>query len=42
MGDVPQGQKIPSEPPKFSELGSGATLPSIAPETKTESTEEKK
>jgi len=30
--DVPSGQKIPSEPPKFREPGSGATLPILAPE----------
>jgi len=34
--DVPEGQKIPSEPPKFREPGSGATLPTLAPETKSE------
>ncbi len=36
--DVPAGQKVPSEPPKFREPGSGATLPVIvlAPETKSE------
>jgi mono/diheme cytochrome c family protein len=32
--DVPAGQKVPSEPPKFREPGSGATLPQLAPETK--------
>jgi hypothetical protein len=31
---VPQGQKVPSEPPKFREPGSGATLPELAPERK--------
>ena len=36
MADVPEGQKIPSEPPKFREPGSGATLPIIAPDTKSE------
>ena len=30
--DVPAGQMIPSEPPKFREPGSGATLPIRAPE----------
>ena len=30
--DVPEGQKIPSEPPKFREPGSGATLPMLAPQ----------
>ena len=32
--DVPEGQKIPSQPPKFREPGSGATLPMLAPESK--------
>jgi len=32
--DVPAGQKVPSEPPKFLEPGSGATLPEVAPESK--------
>ena len=32
MADVPSGQKIPSEPPKFREPGSGATLPVVQPE----------
>jgi len=43
MADAPSGQKIPSEPPKFREPGSGATLPVIAPEenSKAESEEEK-
>jgi Cytochrome C oxidase, cbb3-type, subunit III len=27
MADVPAGQKVPSEPPKFREPGTGATLP---------------
>jgi len=27
--DVPTGQKVPSEPPRFGELGSGATLPVV-------------
>jgi hypothetical protein len=30
MADVPQGQKVPSEPPHFREPGSGATLPILA------------
>jgi mono/diheme cytochrome c family protein len=29
--DVPAGQKIPSEPPKFGDSGTGATLPAIIP-----------
>jgi len=32
--DVPAGQKVPSDPPKFREPGSGATLPQVAPEIK--------
>lgn len=28
--EVPQGQKVPSEPPQFREPGSGATLPAVA------------
>ncbi|HEY6273410.1 MAG TPA: cytochrome c [Terriglobales bacterium] len=32
MADVPAGQKVPSEPLKFAEPGSGATLPVLAPE----------
>jgi mono/diheme cytochrome c family protein len=39
MKDVPQGQKVPSQPPKFAEPGSGATLPIIIPENKTEGQE---
>ena len=33
VADVPAGQKIPSEPPKFREPGSGATMPVVVPET---------
>jgi len=36
MADVPSGQKIPSDPPKFREPGSGATLPVPAPGTNSE------
>ena len=36
QADVPAGQKIPSEPPKFAEPGSGATLPRAVNETKSE------
>jgi len=32
MDDVPTGQPVPSQPPKFREPGSGATLPVVAPE----------
>jgi hypothetical protein len=40
MADVPAGQSVPSEPPKFQEPGSGATLPAI--DTKPEMKEESK
>ena len=33
MADVPAGQKIPSQAPKFQQPGNGATLPVLAPET---------
>jgi len=33
MADVPEGQKIPSEPPKFREPGSGASPPVVVPES---------
>jgi hypothetical protein len=36
QADVPAGQKVPSEPPKFAEPGSGATLPETLNETKSE------
>jgi mono/diheme cytochrome c family protein len=39
MKDVPAGQKVPSEPPRFAEPGSGATLPAIIPENKSEGQE---
>lgn len=32
QADIPTGQKIPSEPPKFAEPGSGATLPEVVNE----------
>jgi mono/diheme cytochrome c family protein len=38
--DAPAGQKIPSDPPKFREPGSGATLPQLAPEKKSEEMKE--
>ena len=38
--DVPAGQKIPSQPPKFREPGSGATLPMLAPQSKSEPVKE--
>ncbi len=31
VADVPAGQSVPSEPPKFTEPGTGATLPVVAP-----------
>jgi mono/diheme cytochrome c family protein len=40
MADVPAGQKIPSEPLRFREPGSGATLPVLVPETKSEEAKE--
>jgi len=40
LADLPSGQKIPSEPPKFREPGSGATLPVLAPEPKSEEKKE--
>jgi len=40
VNDVPAGQKIPSEAPKFREPGSGATLPILAPDTKSETMKE--
>jgi hypothetical protein len=40
MADVPAGQPIPSQPPKFREPGSGATLPVVAPATKSEGMKE--
>jgi cbb3-type cytochrome c oxidase subunit III len=39
--DVPAGQKIPSPPPQFRDIGNGATLPEIATPT-TETKEEPK
>ncbi len=33
MSDVPPGQKIPSEVPRFREPGTGASLPAVLPET---------
>jgi len=41
MAEVPAGQKIPSEPPKFREPGSGASLPVVVPETNSKTEEEK-
>lgn len=39
MADVPAGQKVPSQPPKFGEPGTGASLPVVIPETKPEDEE---
>ena len=36
MADVPAGQKVPSEPPNFADVGTGATLPVAAPPVKSE------
>ncbi len=42
MADVPTGQKVPSQPPRFrGEPGSGATLPAVAPDTLAKPEEEK-
>jgi hypothetical protein len=41
MADVPEGQKIPSEPPKFRDSGTGASLPVAVPETKSKPEEQK-
>jgi hypothetical protein len=41
MADVPAGQKIPSEPPKFKAPGTGATLPVALPDTNSKTEEEK-
>ena len=37
--DVPDGQPIPSEPPKFREPGSGASLPVVVPESNSKAEE---
>jgi hypothetical protein len=29
--DIPAGQKVPSPPPLFHDIGNGATLPEMAP-----------
>ena len=43
MADVPAGQKVPSEPPKFRSLGTGATLPLVqAPQQSSAGQEERK
>jgi hypothetical protein len=39
--DVPDGQKIPSDPPHFREPGSGASLPVLAPAAHSTSESEK-
>jgi mono/diheme cytochrome c family protein len=39
LADVPAGQQVPSKPPKLREPGSGATLPVLAPEKKSDETE---
>jgi hypothetical protein len=36
MADVPTGQMVPSDSPKFRDLGTGATLPVAVPPTKSE------
>src|ERR1019366_2907668 len=41
MADVPAGQKIPSEPLKFREPGTGGSLPAVLPESNSKGEEEK-
>jgi mono/diheme cytochrome c family protein len=38
MADVPAGQKVPSQPPKFRRPGTGASLPVVVPDTIREET----
>jgi mono/diheme cytochrome c family protein len=33
MADVPAGQQVPSAPPQFGDSGTGASLPTVLPET---------
>jgi mono/diheme cytochrome c family protein len=40
MAEVPAGQKVPSEPPRFGDSGTGATLPIVAPAVDAQSTSE--
>jgi len=40
MADVPEGQKIPSEPPNFRDPGTGASLPVVTPESNSKSEEQ--
>jgi Cytochrome C oxidase, cbb3-type, subunit III len=40
MADVPAGQSVPSVPPKFTEPGNGATLPVVAPASRSTSEEQ--
>jgi mono/diheme cytochrome c family protein len=42
MADVPAGQKVPSQPPKFKKPGTGASLPVVVPDTKPENEENQK
>ncbi len=41
MADVPPGQKIPSEPLKFREPGTGASLPAVLPDNNSKPEEQK-
>lgn len=41
MADIPPGQKIPSEPPRFREPGTGASLPAVLPENNSKPEEQK-
>ncbi|MBZ5600339.1 MAG: cytochrome c [Acidobacteriia bacterium] len=42
MADVPSGEKVPSELPRFEEPGSGATLPVVEPKSANSAPEEPK
>jgi Cytochrome C oxidase, cbb3-type, subunit III len=42
VADVPVGVTIPTQPPKFREPGSGATMPAVLPVPKSDESEEKK
>lgn len=39
--DIPAGQKVPSDPPKFNDIGNGATLPEVDNTPQTEAAEGK-
>src|SRR5229473_3631380 len=41
MADVPSGQKVPSEPPSFGDMGTGATLPATTKQPSPQAGEQK-